>query len=66
MDHEVLMAHRNLWGHEALPLRRELVRLTSAEMSVYDDLRDNRLATNLRLEQEHIGIEWLHTRAEAM
>ena len=65
MDHSTLMAHREFWGTEDKPTRRDLVRLTDAERAVYDDLRDNRLHPNLRLEQERIRFGWVRTRVEA-
>jgi hypothetical protein len=38
---------------------RELTRLTPAETSLFNTLRDNRLQANLRLEQERISFGWL-------
>ncbi len=54
MDRATLLSHERYWGHEGKPTQRDLHRLTSDERAVYDDLRDNRLRPNLRLEQEHI------------
>jgi len=31
------------------------------EKSLYDDLRDNRMRKNLRLEQEKIGFGWVES-----
>ena len=59
MDTETLMAHRAYWGVEAAPTRRDLHRLTDAESALYDDLRDNRLQPNLRLEQERVRFGWV-------
>jgi hypothetical protein len=59
MDRDTLMAHRSLWGSEATPLQRDLLRLSPEESALYDDLRDQRLSPSLRLEQEHIGYAWL-------
>ena len=64
MDRLTLDAHAAVWGHEDKPLRVDLQRLTSAERSLYDDLRDNRIRSGLRLEQEHIGFQWLTHRLE--
>jgi hypothetical protein len=36
-----------------------LSRLNTEERALYDDLRDNRLGKNLRLEQERIGFGWV-------
>jgi len=59
MDRVTLLAHRELWGEETAPTRRELSRLSSAELKLYNDLRDQRFAQNLRLEQERIGYAWV-------
>lgn len=59
MDSETLLAHRDYWGVEDKPARRDLHRLTAAELALYDDLRDNRLHPNLRLEQERIRFGWV-------
>jgi hypothetical protein len=64
MDRSTLMAHESLWGTEGSQTLRALPRLTTAEASLYDDLRDDRIARGLRLEQEHIGLEWLKTALE--
>ncbi|MEX2381197.1 MAG: Wadjet anti-phage system protein JetD domain-containing protein [Opitutales bacterium] len=64
MDKETLLAFRNLWGEEASPTRRELPRLTPVEAALYDDLRQDRLAPNLRLEQERIRFNWLEGELE--
>jgi hypothetical protein len=59
MDRATLDAHPLVWGSEDKPLLVDLHRLTPEERSLYDDLRDNRIRTGLRLEQEHIGFHWL-------
>lgn len=59
MDSAPLHAHAALWGHEDQPTLRDLPRLTPEEAALYNDLRDNRLGKNLRLEQECIGFDWL-------
>lgn len=64
MDHLTLMSHQEFWGTEAKPTRRELVHLTDAELALYNDLRDNRLHPNLRLEQERIRFGWVRSRLE--
>jgi len=43
-----------------------LHRLTPEERALYDDLRDNRIRTGLRLEQEHVGFYWLMHRLEQL
>ena len=64
MDRQTLMAHRHLWGQEASHDRfeGELSLLNEAEQSLFTDLKFNRLADCLRLEQERIGYSWLQSR----
>lgn len=62
MDRATLDAHAAIWGSEDKPLRVDLHRLTAEERALYDDLRDNRIRPGLRLEQEHIGFQWLAHR----
>jgi hypothetical protein len=54
MDRATLLAHEPFWGTDTAPTRRDLARLTPAEAALYDDLRDNCVRSNLRLEQERI------------
>jgi hypothetical protein len=61
MDRETLMAHEALWGEEHDQVLRDLPRLDDAELALFNDLRDNRLRKNLRLEQERIGFQWVET-----
>ncbi|WP_246172833.1 DUF3322 domain-containing protein [Thermochromatium tepidum] len=62
MDRATLEAHAAFWGREDTPQRADLARLTQEERRLYDDLRDNRIGENLRLEQEHIGFGWVSER----
>ena len=62
MDRSTLEAHSAFWGHEDKPQRADLSRLTSEEIELYNDLRDQRIRDSLRLEQEHIGFHWLDDR----
>jgi hypothetical protein len=55
MDRATLIAHETLWGEELDQTTNDLPTLTPAEAALYDDLRDNRIRKNLRLEQEHVG-----------
>lgn len=66
MDRATLDAHAAIWGREDKPLRVDLHRLTLDERVLYDDLRDNRTRTGLRLEQEHIGFQWLAHRLQLL
>ncbi len=59
MDRDALLAHRLHWGQERQPSHGELSRLTPEEQLLYDDLRCDRLAARLRLEQERIGFAWV-------
>ncbi|MBU0995685.1 MAG: hypothetical protein KJ737_24585 [Proteobacteria bacterium] len=54
MDEETLLSHRLLWGSEKAPTNRELMRLSPEEARLYDDLKSDRYAQSLRLEQECI------------
>jgi hypothetical protein len=59
MDKSTLLAHERCWGKEMTPISHDLPRLTDDERTVFNDLRDNRLRPQLRLEQEKIGFGWL-------
>lgn len=59
MDQTSLLHHQAMWGHEPQQVLHDLDLLTTEERLVYDQLRDNRLQKNLRLEQEQLGFEWL-------
>ena len=65
MDRATLLAHRPLWGREDAPTHRELHRLRPDEASLYDDMRFDRIAPALRLEQERIGFTWVETALAA-
>lgn len=61
MDRATLDAHRALWGQEPDDHRflGALDRLVEAEQTLYQTLREDRLAQRLRLEQEHVRFAWL-------
>lgn len=59
MDRETLLAFQSQWDREEKQTLRDLPRLTRDEAALYDDLRDNRLRKNLRLEQEKISFGWV-------
>jgi hypothetical protein len=61
MDRTTLMNHRTLWGQEDQQTIRDLSRLNKEELELYDDLRDNRIRKNLRLEQERIGFSQIES-----
>lgn len=66
MDRATLLAFASLWGEEAQQTLRGLPRLNSEESALYDDLRDNRIRKNLRLEQERIGFDWVVSAISAL
>jgi hypothetical protein len=55
MDRETLMAHHALWVHEQIPSRATLSRLDPDEQALFDDLVNDRLGENVRLEQERVS-----------
>jgi hypothetical protein len=59
MDRPTLMAHHSLWGTETDPVSHDLPSLTESERALYNELRDNRIRRNLRLEQERIGFGFI-------
>ena len=59
MDRGTFLAFKTLWTAERAPANRDLDRLTPGELALYNDLRDNKLGTRLRLEQERIGFGWI-------
>ena len=59
MGRGTLLAFESQWGTEEKQTLRDLSRLNREERMLYDDLRDNRIRKNLRLEQERIGFDWV-------
>ncbi|MGH8548580.1 MAG: Wadjet anti-phage system protein JetD domain-containing protein [Methylococcales bacterium] len=55
MDRATLMVHEALWGSEPSQVVHDLPSLTDAERALFDELMDNRIRDNVRLEQEMIG-----------
>ena len=53
-------------GEEGRQTLREPPRLNAEEGALYDDLRDNRLRRNLRIEQERIGFGWVEAALAAL
>ena len=66
MNRETLLAFPAQWGVEAQPTRSALSRLTAQEQSLFDDLRNNAIASHLRLEQERIGFRYVHAALKAL
>ncbi len=59
MDRQTLSAHQVHWSEEPDQVLHDLSRLTVDERHLYDELRDNRIRRNLRLEQERVGFQWV-------
>jgi hypothetical protein len=66
MDRSTLLAFENQWGTEERQTIRDLPRLDAEERALYDALRDNRIRSNLRLEQERIGFGWVEKTLESL
>lgn len=68
MDQATLETHRSLWGQEGSDKRftGDLPQLTEHENRLYQQLRDNSLAKNLRLEQEHVRQRWLKAALDVL
>lgn len=56
MDEQTLLDHQYFWGQEPKPTTSQLPHLTEPEQRLYQDLQQNRFGTNLRLEQERVGM----------
>jgi hypothetical protein len=66
MDRETLLAFASQWDREEQQTMRDLPRLNEQEQALFNDLRDNRLRKNLRLEQERIGFGWVEAALAAL
>jgi hypothetical protein len=66
MDRGTLQAFEPLWGKEGKQTLRDLPRLNPEETALYDDLRDNRIRKNLRLEQETISFGYVESALSAL
>lgn len=66
MDRKTLLTFTSQWGEEIKQTVRDLPRLSHEERALYDDLRDNRIHMNLRLEQERIGFSWVESELSAL
>ena len=66
MDRETLMQHEAYWGEEGDPVIHDLARLNADERMLFDDLRDNRIRNNLRLEQERVSFGWVTDRLKRL
>ena len=59
MDRETLLAHQPVWGSEPQPQTGDLLRLTTEEQALHDQLRQHTWGVSVRLEQEKIGFRYL-------
>lgn len=59
MDEKTLLVHQHLWGKEEQPVTYALLQLSDEEAALFKHLQDNSLQAKLRLEQEHIGFNYL-------
>ncbi|MBC3918116.1 hypothetical protein H8L32_11560 [Undibacterium sp. CY18W] len=59
MDRESLLKHKIHWGEESNQVTHDLYMLNNEEHLLFDDLREQRLGKNLRLEQERIQFEYV-------
>ena len=66
MDRDTFLAFESLWGTESSPISRNLPKLIAEERALYDDLRNNRIGPNLRLEQERIGFGWVRNALDRL
>lgn len=66
MDRPTLLAHAALWGEEADQVIHDLPKLTDTERELFDELRDNRMQKNLRLEQEFVGFLWVEAALKCL
>ena len=66
MDRPTLLAFETQWGKEEKQTLRDLPRLTGEEKALFDDLRDNCIRKNLRLEQERISFGWVESALAAL
>ena len=66
MERATLLVNEALLVEETTPIKRDLQRLTPDEQHLYDNLRDQHLGKNLRLEQERIPFLQLKNALDLM
>src|SRR5262249_20285330 len=66
MDRSTLSEHTKQWTREPAPHIGSLERLTPQELSLFDDLRFDRLAQGVRLEQERISFALVMAAVQAI
>lgn len=66
MDRETVLSHRPMWTTEEAPHIASLDRLTLSEAALHADLRFDRFARSVRLEQERISLGWLRRALDGL
>ena len=66
MDRQTLLDHRDFWVTEEHPETAGLANLDEQERQLYDDLRQDRLGSHVRLEQERISYSYLQEKLDNM
>lgn len=66
MDRATLLEFKPQWGIEDKQAIHDLPLLSADERALFDDLRDNKIQMNLRLEQEKIGFHWVEASIRAL
>ena len=66
MNRETLLAFESQWDREDEQAVHDLARLNEIERALFNELRDNRLRGNLRLEQERISFGWVEAALAAL
>ncbi len=68
MDRATLIGHRQAWVQEPDTKRQlnDLTRLNDDECALFDELRNDRLGTAVRLEQEFVGYRWIEAAAKRL
>ena len=66
MDLETLEQHRAFWGTEESPSALNLPHLNHDEQRALEFLRNNTIQSNLRLEQEYVGYQWMLDRIQTI
>jgi len=66
MDRQTLLDHRDFWVAEEHQETAGLANLDEQERLLYDDLRQDRLGSHIRLEQERISYSYLQEKLEKL
>lgn len=66
MDRDTLLEHRDHWTEERSQTKAELPNLSDSELKLYNDLRQDRLGSQVRLEQEFIRYKRVEELVESL